>query len=206
MGGGKLQGSRGVFWFISVFFITQQIMNVIFNIYKKQLFLLLLILLLPISYIIQYSKISLPLNIQSLPIALWYYILGYKLKNILLKKSNFYLCTISIITLVLIFPFQKEVCLDIKYNNYGIPVISVLISLFMIYSIITLTKSIPSSKILSQLGKNSMTIMYLHQSINLRLSSHIHSLIILILCLFIPSILHYLMNNYKITRILFIGK
>lgn len=220
-GGQLLTGSFGVFWFITVLFFSTNIFNIIIQnpiIKKKKKFeICTFIFILLTGYLIPLLNFKLPWNIGAVPMAICYLYIGYQIRKwVSTNKLNFELFNkwkilfwiISIVLFLGIYQFSDHITLDFKYLKFGIPLvsflISVLISLFVAFFAIQISKIPISNKIFSYCGAASLFIMYLHQPIKFYFFEKdyitINFLFIVILCILISVFIYYITTKFKITK------
>jgi len=215
MGGKSLSGWLSVFWFITCLFITQVLFSILSVLNKKHLayaniFSLILAYLNSYAVPDYYLFWSLNIVFYSLPI---YYIgnLFSKIESKILINN---IATISIFTLIPFYYINSELLItDMKSARYGLPIISIIFSTSIIIFLFSLSKKITKfkgySKWLVYLGSSSMTIMYLHQPIQISLKHIIgmHSdinltIITLILC----SISHFFISKNRLLSRYLLGR
>lgn len=214
-GGVKLHGTRGVFWFVSVYFITQQLFNIYLS-YKINIRYVLL--LIPIAYFLSASHIELPLNAQVVPMAFIFWTIGYLLKSVHITKykSKLYIM-ISIIYLVGIYPVSKYITWNMKHTEYNIPIIGIVTaSLFFIslsiisYVLCSRFSSNQFNKHIAYIGTASMSIMFIHQFVHFLLKIYLDMNLILvcILSIYIPLLLYFFLGKSSCStiKLLFLGK
>ncbi|MBK4731863.1 acyltransferase family protein [Oxynema sp. CENA135] len=177
----KIYGGRSlslwfdVFWFITCLFFTQQIYNLLYLKYKRRKLLLFLIisgcygLALCDSYFLENWRF--PWNINVVAIALSFYGLGHFTSRLSANKY-FFLVAAAIVAIAAIFADRSlgwNLDFDMKYKDYGIPLLSWAIAIAGITMTYHLAKAIDGTTYLgivfAELGKASMAIMYLHQPI-----------------------------------------
>ncbi len=200
-GGVKLGGITGVFWFVSVYFITQQLFNVYvshFNIKKWHVVLLIMIAYIPILY-----KMELPLNVQVVPMALLFWTIGYLLKKIdLVNHVSKTGMALSVAFMIIMYPICKYVKWDMKYTEYNIPIVGVLSAMLFFISIAFISCCLSRKRKLSliinhvaYIGTASMSIMFIHQFVHFFMQGHFHTstFITIILSLYIPLWFYYIL-------------
>ena len=100
IGGRYLGGFATVFWFITVLFTTQQIMNFIFNKFNKKIILIIVAGCLILAYLnsVFFPKFWLPLNMNVVAMSLPIFFIGYKFKA---YENSPFLVHISILLSIL---------------------------------------------------------------------------------------------------------
>ncbi|MDE5791683.1 MAG: acyltransferase family protein [Muribaculaceae bacterium] len=172
IGGEILKGAYAVFWYVTVLWMSTNLFNLLLSLHLKSYWLPILI---GIAYLTCLIPHSLPWNIQVVPMATSYIWIGYILKsqvNIIKKlyNSNKILYTlIAVIVLTLLYFCRKDLTLDMKYNNMGVPLLSLISSVVASLSVAILslffTRWNIITKILVYVGGASMVVMYLHMPI-----------------------------------------
>lgn len=213
-GGTKLAGWTGIFWFITCFFITQQFFNFLFTKCNKRLLILITCLFLLLAYVnyIFFQTLSLPWALNLLLYTLPIFSSGYLIKkyeNVIISKKIL-IVSLSAISMIVCFLYPI-VSINIKYTNYGVPVISFLLGIILILGIVLLSQQISKyrfiTNILSYTGKASMPIMYLHQFIQLYILQYYtpNILIRFVFALFIPLLIYWIFSKFSMTRLIFLG-
>ncbi|WP_421672468.1 acyltransferase family protein [Raoultella terrigena] len=172
-GGNLLTGWMGVFWFITVFFITQQLFN--FSIVKLGIkkTSAIAIISLTLSYIAsQFIKATTPLNIIVTLHAFPFMCLGYLFKTYKIKVNTMVVILTCVICIWFFSSHKVEMKFDMKQSLYGIPFISFITALALVVMAIIIS-SIIKCKPLEFIGVNSMSIMYIHQFIHLSIANKV---------------------------------
>ncbi len=217
VGGRALIEVFGVFWFVTCFFITQQIFKKIIE--KKTITQIsiyaVLLLIIGIALPMISQKFWLPLNINVVPVAIFFFSAGYLYKkNIHGTIENHPATTIatgSILFLISIYLFGiNNLRMDMKSSIYGIPVISEITALITIISIIALSIKLQRkpliAKALSIFGVSSMTIMFTHQAVHIFFENILAKYVVFALACIIPLALHSIFKTSKITSKCLLGE
>lgn len=212
IGGRFLAGSFGVFWFVTCLFLTQQLMNYLINTINSKKLLLLIISMLVLSYSNTYifPEIWLPWNANVIFASAPIFYIGYIYKVRTFKMNNILLVILGVAVILLSFAYPENVY-DMKYAKYGIPIITLISSLILILSVkfisVKLSNYKLSFRVLSEIGKASMVIMYLHQPIQILIHSKFSTdQTIRFLTVTILSYIFYLvLAQLKFGRALFLG-
>lgn len=172
-GGNLLTGWMGVFWFVTVFFITQQAFN--FSISKlgiKKTSAIAIISLM-LSYIAShFIKIATPLNIIVTLHAFPFMCLGYLFKTYKIKTNTIVVILTCVICVWFFSSHKVEMKFDMKQSLYGVPFISFITALALVVMAIIISSTI-KCKLLEFIGVNSMSIMYIHQFIHLSIANRL---------------------------------
>jgi fucose 4-O-acetylase-like acetyltransferase len=167
LGGPLLVGRAGVFWFITCLFATQQLMNFLLNEYAEKKVMIIMLVLLFLSFLSSelLPDFWLPWSLNGVFAAAPIFFTGYLFKKHPFNLKGFeFLLLILVILVCIRFPNNLY---NIKSNNFGIPVVTFVSALIVIFSLISFSKILVRSKIsavlFSSVSKGSMIIMYLHQ-------------------------------------------
>ncbi|GAA0305801.1 fucose 4-O-acetylase-like acetyltransferase [Gracilibacillus halotolerans] len=176
-GGIKLTGEYGVFWFITCLLLTQ-IMFGFLSAYSVRT----QIIVISVSYVLAHfisatslKEVAIPWNADVVLLTLTYYSLGYYLKQWILNNVNNLKLLFIFIIIVFIFvylDFDSVISykLDLKYKEYHNILLDFIIPISFFLPICAISYQLTKyrlSKVLSWLGKNTITIMYLHIPVNL---------------------------------------
>lgn len=224
---GKVIG--GVFWFIPVFFVTKILFD-FFNKNIKNKYLgsivvvfyvcahIISIYLFPMTNYTRPPKyLVLPWNIDVVLIAIWYYFLGFKLKNYVNKIKSGKLIWYSSVMFILFMAIDKlygiNYRLDMKYSYYKFLALDTFIPILFIVFLIALSSKISIefksvSKVMAKIGRKSLYIMYLHIPINsLLLTKFNYEYTVYVLIgIFLPLLFSQLVESNRYSRLLFTGK
>lgn len=214
-GGMELKGELGVFWFPSVLFLTLVIFNS-FGLYKR--LLLLCLLALPMAIAVHFAKPNLPLNIQSIPLAMFYVALGYimqrympvrKFGEVVSRKVGWWMTAVAAIV-VCVTVAIPNIFLDVKNGDYGIPVVSIVVSVLVVALLSVLSVKIaiisPLESFLSFCGRGSLFIMFVHQYIHFRIFDGRNVLLTLVGTVVLSLFCYFVASRFRITRRLFCGE
>lgn len=164
-GGTRLKGAYAVFWFIPVLYCMLICLHLLSKIKIRWW---MVCGLLAIGYLPMFFYVELPWNVQVVPQALAYGCMGCLLKTKIdssLNKTRWSWLVISIVLLVWL-SMIPALSMNMKYNDFGIPVISFLLSLICTMAIFVMAKCFEKvvvvGRVLSRLGMASMVIMYSH--------------------------------------------
>lgn len=221
--GGRMQA--GVYWFMPCLFITIVVFNFLLNKCSKKvniiiLFISIIIASLESLIFSQTGKsIKLPLNIDVCLLTLVYFSIGFYLKDIIIKfiyKDKKYklisifstiLCSVSII---LSFVGKFGYIIDMKYSQYSNIFLNLLLPVIFGIVLIKLSTIINKTfiaNIFIYLGKNTLSIMFLHVPINnLLLSYFNYGIIVYVLIALLVSIaFNFIVKKFKLLNFSFNG-
>ncbi|WP_418343299.1 acyltransferase family protein [Raoultella ornithinolytica] len=171
IGGRALTGWFGVFWFVSVLFISQQITNIIIIKSNKAISSFIFTGMLLLAYLNNVNfKVSLPFSIDVVLYAAPIMYIGNLFKKYNPSIAIPALSFASLISFSLA-PFQRVLEFDMKQGEYGVIACNLIISITISYIIILCSKNIEIN-FLTFLGKGSMAIMFSHQIIHFAIAEH----------------------------------
>ncbi|MBW4513897.1 MAG: acyltransferase family protein [Timaviella obliquedivisa GSE-PSE-MK23-08B] len=212
-GGRLLQGWTGVFWFVTCFFLTQQLFNILYKRCSRKGWLICLAIALGVSYLNArfFLQVSFPWNVNVVFAALPFFAFGFYLKQTHLHKLAYGIAAGMTAIALWLISNGYEISYNMKGSGYGIPLITPLFSIAVIIILIGLSKLIAQylgmlQKGLSYLGAASMVIMYLHQPIQLTLKKlETASEIRFLLASLIPVAIYFLIKERTLTRAFLLG-
>ncbi|MCI1030805.1 acyltransferase family protein [Raoultella terrigena] len=201
-GGKLLTGWMGVFWFVTVFFISQQILNISINRIGFVSTGILSTILLALSYVFSnYISYPMPLNIL-----VTFYAMPIMYVGLMIKKQEKEIHPIVYIIgcmgcLWFYYHNQMQMQFDMKSSMYGIPVINFILALFL--TIVTIQFcNIIKNRYLEVIGRNSMSIMYIHQFLHLSIADRFSTSPFIIFMVTVVLSLLYCMGLNKMTFII----
>jgi len=212
IGGRMLTGALGVFWFVTCLFLTQQLMNYLINKLNSKSLLVLMGLFITISFINTYiyTEIWLPWNANVIVASAPLFYLGYIYKTSAFKINYITLVTLGIVVLLFSFIYPQNVY-GMKNAYYGIPIITLISSIILVLNIKLISEKLSkfkiSNRILSEIGKASMVIMYLHQPIQILTKSYLSDnyTIRFLTATIISYTIYLILAKFKFGRALFLG-
>ena len=168
-GGTELKGVYAVFWFVTVLYCMLFVLHFLSKIGLRWW---MVVFSLIIGYLPMCHHVELPWNIQVVPLALVYGCVGCKFRKLIDTRMDgirWYWVVSGLIVLIVL-SMITVLSMDMKYNNFGLPIVSFVASFICVLAIFALSKSVekvmPISRVLGLLGKGSMIIMYSHMLIN----------------------------------------
>jgi fucose 4-O-acetylase-like acetyltransferase len=213
LGGRQLQGPLGVFWFITCLYLTQQIMNLVLVKFRGKSLVFIMAGFLFLSYVnsISFSTFWLPWNANVIFAAAPIFFLGYLYKKWQPNFNMTLISTLGVLIIIASFWFPNNTY-DMKSASYGIPIVTLLSALILIIGLkflsILLSKNRFFKIIFSELGKASLTIMYVHLPIIYVIDSFykLNKLTVLLLAIYLPYLMYSVFEKSKLTRGLLLGK
>lgn len=217
-GGRELVGIYGTFWFVTVLFLALVLLNVVVKRHLNYYILILICLLL--SYVFQYYDVSIRWNAQIVPMALVYMLLGYKCKtkfinlSFVARNGKIHYLTSFLVGMAFLTPFFfPQVNLNMKITDFGVPFISLIVSILICYGLMCfskwLTYIIILKDMIAYIGKASLVIMFLHQFVK-QFASDIMGTdsrnVLLVLVIFVPTFMFFLLEKSRMLRMFFLGK
>lgn len=166
-GGVTLTGWEGVFWFVTVFMISQQLLNIMLNYFSLKCCFFISIGFLILAYIDSfYLSLKTPLGMSLALFTTPIMFIGYVFRREEIVIPFWILLSLSILSLVTAFFYPNNMMLDIKHTKYGLFIIGYCVALVLSLLVINLCKNnLFKFKYLTFLGKYSLFIMFIHQFI-----------------------------------------
>ncbi|OVE67762.1 hypothetical protein CCS79_12460 [Clostridium diolis] len=182
--GGRIIGN--VWWFTTCLLLTLIILTVLVKRTSKKASILIIVVCYIIGilesnlFILKdnikfYSYINFPWNLDVCLISLIYLSIGYFGKEYIakipykIKKEKLLFSSIAMIIIIIVKLFDYlniyNFELDMKYSHYTNPILVVIVPICFGYLFLLVSfylDKTPLKKILSQIGRDSMAIMYLH--------------------------------------------
>ena len=226
LGGKFLVNQFGVFWFITCLAGTILLFALIERYVANKMLKILLVTTLFLlghleSYFIQNGiNIFAPYNVDTALVTLTYFYIGTEFKSLLtastfntFKKTRilFYaLVSLSLITIFLFFNFLTLQSLDLKYQIYHNPLLTLLVPInfgILVAGLSSILNRLKITNLLTEFGRHSLTIMYLHLFIRAFLSDYnfYHNISFTLLGLFLPLFISLLFQKNDYTSFFFLG-
>ncbi len=212
MGGKLLGGGLGIFWFVTCLFFTQQVVNYSLTKFKARTVMFIMLFFLALSYInsLWMPNFWLPWNLNVVLAAAPIYFIGFWFKNENISVNTLYILMgiLLVIVFSLFFPANLY---DMKNSYYGLPVITLISSLVFILGLKKFSQYISTIRIIekpvSEIGRASMAIMFLHQPVQLIINKYISDdrVLRIFLAILIPYLLYVLFKKNKVTDALLLG-
>jgi fucose 4-O-acetylase-like acetyltransferase len=213
VGGKLLIGPATVFWFVTCFFVTQQLVNFLIVRFNQRQVVLFMCSSLALAYAnsLLLPRFWLPWNVNVVFAAAPLFYLGYLARQRAFRTPLWASAGLAILSLVL-FSSGHLVVPDMKAANYGTPVLALLFSVAWIFSLMALARGVHAVPVLGPglkaLGAASMVIMYAHQSMQLliqRLLGIDNPTLRFVGAVVGCYLLFVLLNRWRSTRMLFLG-
>jgi polysaccharide biosynthesis protein PslL len=210
-GGKLLQGWTGVFWFVTCFFLTQQVFNFL---YRRGNLLSWMAIALVLSNLnaLLLPQVSFPWNANVVLAALPFFGVGVYLKQVQISRLAYGVA--AGLTAIAFWLIRQgyEISYNMKATDYGIPLVTPILAIALIISLIGVSKLIAQylgvlHKGLAYLGAASMVIMYLHQPIQLTLNKLgvSKSEVRFLLASLIPVAVYFVIRERSVLRAFLLG-
>lgn len=206
-GGELLTGQFGVFWFVSVLFITQQLYNLLLKTKNKNLVFMSILLMYALSYMYPNINKASALDFMVTLNAIMYFYIGNLMRCGLIKIHKYISIVVSLIYFYLSLNYPSLFFIDMKYSNFGIPVVSSIGCVFVFSMFSYISNRISKIEFLNAIGVASMTIMFTHQFIHINISRVIFDNIfyIFVFSLVQSYMVHLLIRSANKTTKFFLG-
>lgn len=211
-GGKALTGWFSVFWFITSLFFTQLACYFLIKLPVSKLVLITSVLL-SLAYLQAYIKpeLSIIWSLNTVFYCIPIFIVGYLYRQLKIEVNLKVLPALFLITLGVYFSFMALFYIDIKESIYGLPIasfgVSIIFVLFVFETFKMASKYINFGA-LAKIGVASMSIMYLHQPIQITLRHQIGiktEVLVIVLTVIVCLLFHSLLSKSKFTQKLFLG-
>ena len=212
VGGQLLTGFAAVFWFVTCYFLTQQLMHFLLRRYSMQRCALICALMLACAYLnaLLFRPLWLPWSANAVLIAAPLYYIGYwaRDRNIARFTSLFMVLALTAAALNV---FGYHNVFDIKATDYGFPVVTLVSALACVAVLAATARHLQSNIVgrgLAAIGGASMTIMFLHQFVQLMMAKKLgisQALPRIVVALLLCYLIHQLLKKSPLTARFFLG-
>jgi len=212
VGGPLLTGFAGVFWFVTCYFLTQQLMHFLLRRYSLRLCGLICCLMLVCAYLnaLLLPSFWLPWSANVVLMAAPIYCIGYWVRSCDIDGMMPVFAIVVLIAAMLNVIGVHNV-FNMKYVDYGLPVVTLVSALACVAVLAKIAQRLQTNLVgrgLAAVGRASMTIMFLHQFVQLMMAKKLgitqaapRVVVTLIVCYFLHGLL---MKSSTIAR-LFLG-
>ncbi len=169
-GGRLLTGFAGVLWFVTCYFLTQQLVHFLLRRCRPPVCAALAGAMLAAAWLA--PGWSLPWGAQAVLFSAPLYLIGYAARGIDLSRWTPMWLMLTLAALLLNVAGAAN-SFDLKSGNYGLPVVTLASALAAVALLAVLARRIHASmagRVLAALGGASMTIMFLHQLVQLTMA------------------------------------
>jgi len=217
LGGPLLKGYAAVFWFVTCYFMTQQLVHWVLRHCARKTALLLFFGMLLCAYLQAWlwPQRWLPWNAHTVLFAAPLYYLGYRARKLDLRRCEAWFCIIAAGGVGLILSGLHN-WLDLKYLDYGLPLLTLASAVAACGALALLAQRIEAGMAgsalraaLASLGAASMTIMFTHQLVQLALAKQLgleNAVLRISAALALGWLLHRGLERQPVLGRLFIGK
>ncbi|MGG0308383.1 acyltransferase family protein [Priestia megaterium] len=217
IGGRSLVYFYGVFWFVTCLLVTQIVFAYITTYIRSNAIIISIVAILYIIahlYSLSQPTIKILWSVDTTMISIVYYSIGYYSKNIVdkIRLPHVVISLIVIGSLVILERSNIIIYnLDLKGNVYDHFLLDLLVPITCAVLVICISKWFEGKYIdylLRDLGRSSMTIMYLHLSVMILTKEYFQLNIIIVglLSLLIPFGIHFILEQFSVARFLFFGE
>lgn len=173
-GGQMLTGVAGVFWFVTCYFLTQQLVHFLLRRYPPPARAAIAATMLAGAWLAAWlwPHWSLPWDAQVVLFAAPLYLIGHAARGVELARWTPLWVLLTAAALLLNIAGAGN-SFDMKYGDYGLPVVTLASALATVALLAVLARRIHASgagRLLAALGGASMTIMFLHQFVQLAMA------------------------------------
>jgi fucose 4-O-acetylase-like acetyltransferase len=166
-----------VFWFVTCYFLTQQLVHFLLRRYRLPACGTIAALMLAGAYLTawRWPHWSLPWNAQVVLFGAPLYLTGHAVREVELARWTPLWLVLTLGALLLNMAGAGN-SLDLKYSDYGLPVVTLASALAAVALLAVLARRIHASRagrVLAALGGASMTIMFLHQLVQLAIAKQL---------------------------------
>jgi len=220
-GGRDLYGWFDVFWFITCLFLTQQVFHVICRFVTNRIKAWIIIITFFYIYAMMgqyFDRIRLPLfwGMNIVPMAILFFFMGHKIPLKRIVNNKVIIGSVIFFFAALLLDIKGAMLHEfkMKWEAYGYPILNVVLAVCGIIITIGLAKLFSQNKmvhlIFSELGKASLVIMFLHQTIRQLVFSRLPCIsnewIIIIGTAAVCYGIYYLLTLHYVTRKVFLGE
>lgn len=212
-----MPGDYSVFWFVSCLFLTQQMMNILLVKLKNVTVLVILLVFILASYLISSYQphFDLPLDALVVLASSPFFFAGHSFRQWPVLRVGWLhlLSYLGVAVAICLLLKNIRISYDMHTGHYGVPLLSLILSLCCILAVIfvsCIASSIPSLfGFLRPLGTLSMGIMFIHNQLFLphKVDSLIPpgSILSFLLIFLVSFIITYCFSRVRLTRALFLG-
>ena len=210
-GGSNMRGDFGVFWFINVLFIGLNLFNYM-QVKHFSRYIYLILFMLANSLFLW--TVNLPWSVQNLPLALSYMFVGVVIRthwnrDVIKQLSTVNKCVLGgvIVATMICIP---NIYLDIKYNNYGIFLLSFMLSIIAVILLAIISVQLENCRYLSSFlaycGKASLFLMFVHQFIHFKMHIITNEYVVFIWTVTLSLICYSVVSKFYLGRKLLCGE
>jgi fucose 4-O-acetylase-like acetyltransferase len=170
-GGRMLSGFAGVFWFVTCYFLTQQLVHCMLRRLTPRACAAVAATMLALAYLVAsaWPQWTLPWSAEVVLFGAPVYLIGHAARGLPLERWTAPLL-LAVAGALLLNVVGAGNTLDLKAGHYGLPLVTLASALAVTALLAVLARRIHASlagRALAALGAASMTIMFLHQFVQL---------------------------------------
>lgn len=213
LGGRLLTGAAGVLWFVTCYFLTQQLAHFLLRRFALPVCGAIGAALLACAHLLAwlFPGWSLPWNADVVLFCAPLYLLGFAARGIALQRWTLLWLALSLAAVLLNVAGLANT-FDLKAGAYGLPLVTLASALAVVALLAVLAQRIEANlagRVLAALGGASMTIMFMHQLVQLAMAKQLGIMQAapriggaLAVC----YLLHMLLNGWPAGARLFLGR
>jgi fucose 4-O-acetylase-like acetyltransferase len=208
-GGRLLTGFAGVFWFVTCYFLTQQLAHFLLRRYRLPVCAALACALLAAAWLS--PNWPLPWGAQVVLLSAPLYLIGYAARDVDLSSWTPLWLLLTLGALLLNVAGAANT-FDLKSGSYGLPVVTLASALAAVALLAVLARRIHAGmagRVLAALGGASMTIMFLHQLVQLTMAKKLGVMQAaprIVCALLLCYLVHLLLTASPLAARLFLGR
>lgn len=213
LGGRWLSGAAGVLWFVTCYFLTQQLVHFLLRRFALPVCGAVCAAMLACAYLAAWlwPGWALPWGADVVLFAAPLYLIGYAARTLSLRRwTALWLLFAPAAVLLNAAGFANT--LDMKFGDYGLPLVTLASALAVVALLAVLAQRIEAGvagRVLAALGGASMTIMFLHQLVQLVIAKQLGVMQAgprIAGALAVCYLVHTLLNSWPAAASLFLGR
>lgn len=209
LGGRLLTGAAGVLWFVTCYFLTQQLVHFLLRRCALPVCVAIAALMLAGAYLL--PAWPLPWCADVVLFAAPLYLIGYAARGVRLDRWTALWLLLAVGAVLLnVAGFANT--LDLKAGAYGLPLVTLASALAVVALLAVLAQWIEAGvagRVLAAIGAASMTIMFLHQLVQLAIAKQLGVMQAgprIAGALLVCYLVHLLLNGWPAGARLFLGR
>lgn len=177
LGGRWLNGAAGVLWFVTCYFLTQQLVHFLLRRFTLAVCGALGAAMLGVAYLAAWiwPGWALPWAANVVLFAAPLYLIGYCARHVELRRWTVLWLLLALGAVALNLAGVPNT-LDLKFGVYGLPLVTLASALAVVALLAVVAQRIEANvagRVLAALGAASMTIMFLHQLVQLTIAKQL---------------------------------
>ena len=216
LGGRRLGYFYGIYWFPTTLFLTIIVFATLRRVIKNDVIVISLVI---VSYTLSHlyvanNELKVYWSLDTVSISIFYFAVGYYGKQLINKTNTWYgVVALSISVMLIIADHYNMIQykLDLKANAYNHLLLDVIIPIVFTILIISIGKLIEhtfTGSVFNEVGKMSMTVMYLHISVMIIVRSYLelNEVSVALIAFLVPVIVHLIFKQSPLLRAIFFGE